>query len=166
MRVRLVGSGLGSSPGCGGFLSLSQTRLPSLRKGKESCRGVRGEVSGSGGSAGDEASGSDILTGYRFLCCSGSGLLRRCTSKKRKEGYTSCMAECMWGWGGVQRGGLTGGGAEQQYPAIKGRWQREEERFYYILKVDIPKPVIYSLSHKLPRPLSFHSDISFISKQQ
>lgn len=61
--MRLVGSGLGSSPGCGGFLSLSHTRLPSLRKGKESCRGVRGEVSGSGGSAGDEASGSDILTG-------------------------------------------------------------------------------------------------------
>lgn len=67
VRVRLVGSGLGSSPGCGGFLSLSQTRLPSLRKGKESCRGVRGEVSGSGGSAGEEASGSDILTGYRFF---------------------------------------------------------------------------------------------------
>ena len=64
VRVRLVGSGLGSSPGCGGFRSLSQTRLPSLRKGKDSCRGVRGEVSGSGGSAGEEASGSDILAGY------------------------------------------------------------------------------------------------------
>lgn len=66
VRVRLVGNGLGSSPGCGGFLSLSQTRLPSLRKGKESCRGVRGEVSGSGASAGEEASGSDIFTGYRL----------------------------------------------------------------------------------------------------
>lgn len=64
VRVRLVGSGLGSSPGCGGFLSLSQTRLPSLRKGKDSCRGVRGEVRGSGGSASEEASGSDILAGY------------------------------------------------------------------------------------------------------
>lgn len=68
VRVRLVGSGLGSSPGCGGFRSLSQTRLPSLRKGKESCRGVRGDVSGSGGSVGEEASGSDILTCYRLFC--------------------------------------------------------------------------------------------------
>ena len=103
VRVRLVGSGLGSSPGCGGFLSLSHTRLPSLRKGKESCRGVRGEVSGSGGSAGDEASGSDILTGdgmdfwfvflFRFFFFS-SVLCRLqwCARKKRKEGYTSCMA--------------------------------------------------------------------------
>lgn len=81
--MRLVGSGLGSSPGCGGFLSLSQTRLPSLRKGKESCRGVLGEVSGSEGSAGEEASGSDILAGYRlglfvFFCLFFSvlGLLR------------------------------------------------------------------------------------------
>lgn len=65
--MRLVGSGLGSSPGCGGFLSLSQTRLPSLRKGKDSCSGVRGEVRGSGGSAGEEGSGSDILTCRRFV---------------------------------------------------------------------------------------------------
>lgn len=62
VRVRLVGSGLGSSPGCGGFLSRSQSRLPSLRKGKESCRGARGDVSGSDGSAADEALGSDIVT--------------------------------------------------------------------------------------------------------
>lgn len=67
VRVRLVGSGLGSSLGCGGFLSLSQTRLPSLWKGKENCREVRGEGSGSGSgrSAVEEASGSDIWTGRR-----------------------------------------------------------------------------------------------------
>lgn len=86
--MRLVGSGLGSSPGCGGFLSLSQTRLPSLRKGKESCRGVRGEVRGSGGSAGEEASGSDILTGYGlwlffFSLCIRSPLM---VHKEEEEG--------------------------------------------------------------------------------
>lgn len=67
VRVRLVGSGLGSSPGWGGFLSRSHTRLPSLRKGKESCSGVLGDVSGSDGSDGSaagEASGSDILPGH------------------------------------------------------------------------------------------------------
>lgn len=71
VRVRLVGSGLGSSPGWGGFLSRSHTRLPSLRKGKESCRGVLGDVSGSDGSAAGEASGSDISTAQRvwWLFC-------------------------------------------------------------------------------------------------
>lgn len=62
VRVRLVGSGLGSSPGFMGLLSLSQTRLPSLKKGKESCRGVRGDVRGSRGSVGSEEPASDILT--------------------------------------------------------------------------------------------------------
>lgn len=39
----MVGSGLGRSRGdCGSFPS-SQTRLPSLRKGKERVRGVFGE---------------------------------------------------------------------------------------------------------------------------
>lgn len=68
VRVRLVGSGLGSSLGWGGFLSLSHTWLPSRRKGKDSCRGVRGEASGSEeGSAAPEASESDIVKGIALL---------------------------------------------------------------------------------------------------
>lgn len=41
MRVRLVGSGLSGSPVWGGFLS--ETLLPSLRKGNESGTGVCGQ---------------------------------------------------------------------------------------------------------------------------
>lgn len=64
VRVRLVGRGLGSSPGItGGFLSLSHTRLPCLRKGKDKERGVRGELRGCGGSEGDEGSESAISVG-------------------------------------------------------------------------------------------------------
>lgn len=73
VRVRLVGSGLGSSPGFMGLLSLSQTRLPSLKKGKESCRGVRGDVRGSRGSVGSEEPASDILTRWRLGGYRGTG---------------------------------------------------------------------------------------------
>lgn len=93
VRVRLVGSGLGSSPGWGGFLSRSHTRLPSLRKGKESCRGVLGDVSGSDGSAAGEASDFDILTGhwwwwllFCFVCVASKRLLRWCSRKNWNGG--------------------------------------------------------------------------------
>lgn len=61
VRVRLVGRGLGNSPGWGGFLSLSHTLLPSLRKGKDRTRGVRGDGSGMGMSAGEEGLESAIF---------------------------------------------------------------------------------------------------------
>lgn len=44
--MRLVGSGLGSSLGSGGSFPSSHTRLPSLRKGKDSVSEVLGERSG------------------------------------------------------------------------------------------------------------------------
>lgn len=46
VRVRLVGSGLGSSLGSACSPLSSQTRLPSLRKGKDTVRGASGDRSG------------------------------------------------------------------------------------------------------------------------
>lgn len=47
-----------------------------------------------------------LQVGILLFFLSVLGLLWWCTRKKRKEGYTSCMARvCVWWWGDVQRGG-------------------------------------------------------------
>lgn len=71
VRVRLVGRGLGNSPGCSA--ALSQTRLPSRRNGKDSDSGAeRGDRRD--GSAGDDSSGSAMI---KSVC----SLYSRCLQK-------------------------------------------------------------------------------------
>ncbi len=91
---------------------------------------MRGEVSGSGGCAGEEASGSDILTGYRLFCVFSFFLFFMSppmVHRKEAEGGLHLLHGNSVCEGGEML--KEGKGVEQQNPAIRGqgRWWRERK---------------------------------------
>ncbi len=86
--MRLVGRGLGNSPGCSA--ALSQTRLPSLKNGNDSDSGAERGDRRDGSAAGD-SSGSAMVTGtacdaeVASVCSLNSGCLQKTTCERNTK---------------------------------------------------------------------------------